>query len=75
MLILNKFPGAPNNCKLCHQTIHSYLKHRNKCIALPDDYYDKFLELDKIKNINWEHINNKDCICNLASELRLTFSD
>ena len=74
MLLLHKFPGAPVKCKLCHELIHSYLSHRSKCIALPDDYYDKFLEIDGIKNIDWIYLNNKTYIYNFITEIRYTFS-
>lgn len=73
-LIFNKFPGAPVTCRLCHQTLHSYMSHRSKCIALPDCEYDKFLELDTIKSTDWKIIQDKEHICHLASELRNIFT-
>lgn len=73
-MIFNKFPGAPVTCKLCHQTLHSYMSHRSKCLALPDNEYDKFLELDTIKSIDWNLITDKEYICNLAVELRNIFT-
>ena len=50
------------------------VSHIPKCIALPEQYYEKFLEVKKIKTINWNEINNRNYLLDVLKEIRNTFS-
>lgn len=74
MLLINKYPGSPVKCKLCHIVIHSYLQHRSKCLALPEELYEKFLQIDQIKVIDWINLERKT-LCDIVIDIMRTFSD